>query len=413
MKLLHTSDWHLGRSLYGKKRYQESEAFLNWLADRIEEQEIDVLLIAGDVFDTSTPSNRAQELYYRFLCRVAGSRCRHVVVIGGNHDSPSFLNAPRDLLRVMNVQVVGAADENPANEVILLDNENGEPAVIICAVPYLRDRDVRTVEPGESVSDKSAKLIQGLSNHYKAVFDLALTKQQELEEADHGKVPIVAMGHLFTSGGRRLADDGVRELYAGTLAHIGEDVFPPFLSYVALGHLHVPQSVGEGDRIRYSGSPIPIGFGESDQSKSVVIVAVKDETSNVQFLSVPCFQRLVRIAGSLEEIISAIDSLKQEYSTAWLEIDYPGESIAGNLREDLNELIKDSSLEIRRIRNRQIYDRVIDAVSEKETLDDLEPGDVFRRCLDVSQVPEEERSELIASYKEIVNSLLETDSNSG
>ena len=95
MKILHTSDWHLGRTLYGRKRYEEFEAFLAWLTETIREREIDALLVAGDVFDTSTPSNRAQELYYRFLCRVVASHCRHVVVIAGNHDSPSFLNAPR------------------------------------------------------------------------------------------------------------------------------------------------------------------------------------------------------------------------------------------------------------------------------------------------------------------------------
>ena len=108
MKTLHTSDWHLGRSLYGRKRYEEFSAFLDWLAQTIEDEKVDALLVAGDVFDTCTPSNRAQELYYRFLCRVAASYCRHVVVIAGNHDSPSFLNAPKELLRVLNVYVLGS-----------------------------------------------------------------------------------------------------------------------------------------------------------------------------------------------------------------------------------------------------------------------------------------------------------------
>jgi len=98
MKILHTSDWHIGRTLYGRKRYEEFEAFLVWLAGTIIQEQVDVLLVAGDVFDTSAPSNRAQELYYRFLCRIAASSCRHVVVTAGNHDSPSFLNAPRELL---------------------------------------------------------------------------------------------------------------------------------------------------------------------------------------------------------------------------------------------------------------------------------------------------------------------------
>lgn len=108
MRILHTADWHLGRALYQKKHYAEFEAFLDWLADPITEHAVDVLLIAGDVFDASTPSNRAQSLYYQFFNKVAQGSCRHIVIIGGNHDSPSFLNAPKALLQALDVHVVGA-----------------------------------------------------------------------------------------------------------------------------------------------------------------------------------------------------------------------------------------------------------------------------------------------------------------
>ena len=124
MKILHTSDWHIGRTLYGRKRYDEFSQFLNWLADVIKRQKVDALLVAGDVFDTTTPSNRSQSLYYRFLCDIAASDCRHVVIIGGNHDSPSFLNAPRQLLKAINIDVMGAASENVEDEVLLLLKEN-------------------------------------------------------------------------------------------------------------------------------------------------------------------------------------------------------------------------------------------------------------------------------------------------
>ncbi|RLB87890.1 MAG: exonuclease sbcCD subunit D, partial [Deltaproteobacteria bacterium] len=159
MKILHTSDWHLGRTLYGRKRYEEFEAFLSWLAETIQKNEIDSLLVAGDVFDNSIPSNRAQGLYYRFLCRVAASSCRHVVIVAGNHDSPSFLNAPKELLRVLDIHVIGSASEAMEDEVLVLRNEQDEPELIVCAVPYLRDRDIRMAEAGESVDDKERKLI--------------------------------------------------------------------------------------------------------------------------------------------------------------------------------------------------------------------------------------------------------------
>ena len=143
MNILHTY-WHLGRALCGRKRYEEFGAFLDWLAETIERQGIDVLLVAGDVFDNGAPSNRAQELYYRFLCRAAASSCRHVVVVAGNHDSPTFLDAPRSLLATLNVHVVGSAAEDPEDEVLVLRGRDGAPELIVCAVPYLRDRDVRT-----------------------------------------------------------------------------------------------------------------------------------------------------------------------------------------------------------------------------------------------------------------------------
>ena len=127
MKILHTSDWHLGRTLYGRRRYEEFAAFLEWLAQVIEGQGIEALLVAGDVFDTSTPGNRAQELYYRFLCRVAASCCRHVVVIAGNHDSPTFLAAPKELLRALDIHVVGMMSEHPEDEVLVLRDRDGRP----------------------------------------------------------------------------------------------------------------------------------------------------------------------------------------------------------------------------------------------------------------------------------------------
>jgi DNA repair protein SbcD/Mre11 len=440
MKILHTSDWHLGRSLYGRKRYEEFSAFLNWLAKTIEDEKVDALLVAGDVFDTSMPSNRAQELYYRFLCRVSTSGCRHVVVIAGNHDSPSFLNAPRELLRALNVHVVGSATETLNDQVVVLQKnpqitqmnaENVE--AIICAVPYLRDRDIRIVDPGETIDDKNRKLVEGIRKHYSAVVSIAEQKRKELRESaqsENTHIPIIAMGHLFTAGGRTVEGDGVRELYVGSLAHVGVEIFPSSIDYLALGHLHVPQVVGSAEHIRYCGSPLPMGFGEAMQEKKVVLVelypqitqmnadgkAEKIIDQNQRNLRVtekviPCFQQLVRIVGSLDDIHTKLEELKKEDSRAWLEIEYTGSDIVGNLREMLDEALADSGMEIRRIKNRRVMDRVISSIAENETLDDLDPEDVFSRCLDTFAVPEEEREELIVAYNEIIRDLMEDDVN--
>lgn len=411
MKILHTSDWHLGRSLYGRKRYDEFSAFLNWLINTIQKEGIDALLVAGDVFDTSTPSNKAQELYYRFLCRVAASSCRHIVVIAGNHDSPSFLNAPKELLRALNVYVVGSMTENPADEVIVLKNEQNRPQAIVCAVPYLRDKDIRTVEPGETLDDKNTKLVLGLKNHYADVCAIAEQKQAGFEQDGHPDVPIVAMGHLFTAGGKTVDGDGVRELYVGSLAHVGEDVFPSSIDYLALGHLHVPQSVDNRSHIRYCGSPIPMGFGEANQEKKVLVAQFSGTSPTIQEVLVPSFQPLERIVGSLDDIHVKLEQLKQDDSTAWLEIEYTGSDIIGNLREMLDETMADSSMEIRRIKNKRVIDRIISAIQEDETLDDLNVNDVFERCLDTFDVPPEDRTELTGSYNEIIKDLQEDDKN--
>ena len=411
MKILHTSDWHLGRTLYGRKRYEEFEAFLTWLVETIQQNQVDALLVAGDVFDTSTPSNRAQELYYRFLWRVSGSCCRHIVVIAGNHDSPSFLNAPKELLRALNVYVVGAMTENPENEVIVLNDEQNHPQAIVCAVPYLRDKDIRTVEPGETIDDKNAKLVEGMKNHYADVCAIAEQKQAEFEKDGHPRVPIVAMGHLFTAGGKTVDGDGVRELYVGSLAHVGEDVFPSSIDYLALGHLHVPQCVGNAVHIRYCGSPIPMGYGEATQDKKVIVVQFNSTAPTIQEVQVPCFQPLERIVGSLDDILARIEQLKQDESPAWLEIEYTGNDIIGNLREMLDEALVESAMEIRRIKNKRVIDRVISMIAKDETLDDVDVNDVFDRCLEAFDVPAEDREELTESYNEIIKSLHEEDIN--
>ena len=405
MKILHTSDWHIGRTLYGRKRYEEFEAFLTWLAETIEQNEIDALLVAGDVFDTSAPSNRAQELYYRFLCRVAASCCRHVVVVAGNHDSPSFLNAPKELLKALDVHVVGSSTESPEDEVLVLRNEQDAPELIVCAVPYLRDRDIREAKAGESVEDKERKLIDGIRTHYTAVAALAVQKREELG----GDLPIVGTGHLFTAGGQTVDGDGVRELYVGSLAHVTAGIFPACFNYLALGHLHVPQEVNGSKTIRYSGSPLPMGFGEAKQQKSVCQIEFHNTAATVQLIDVPVFQKLERIKGDWEGISNRILELSATNSQAWLEVIYDGTEVIGDLRERLEATISGTQMEILRIKNNRIIDRVLGQIHEEETLDDLNVNDVFERCLAVHEVPEDQRPELLRAYQETVSSLYEDD----
>lgn len=404
MKILHTSDWHLGRALYGKKRYEEFASFLNWLVETIEANAIAALLVAGDVFDTGTPSNQAQALYYRFLGRVAASSCRHVIIVAGNHDSPSFLNAPKELLNALNVHVV-VSGEPLAEQVLVLRDQQQLPELIVCAVPYLRDKDVRMVDVGESVEDKERKLLEGIRQHYALVAERAEQQRAELGE----ELPIVAMGHLFTAGGQTVEGDGVRELYVGSLAHITAGIFPPCFNYLALGHLHVPQKVNGLETARYSGSPLPMGFGEAKQQKSVCVVDFHGTKAAVQLIDVPVFRQLERISGDWAHISNRITQLLATGFQGWLDIVYQSDEVAANLSERLEAAIAGSQVEILRVKNERMVGRVLGKSHPEETLDDLTVTQVFERCLTAHNVDHAQRPALLHSYQEILLSIYQDD----
>ncbi len=406
MKVLHTADWHIGKTLFGQKRYDEFEAFLSWLSESICEQEVDVLLVAGDVFDTCTPSNRAQQLYYRFLCRVANSPCRHVIITAGNHDSPSFLNAPKELLHSLDVHVVGATTRRYEDEVILLKDQNGAPELIVCAVPYLRDGDIRISEPGESIEDKERKLIDGIRRHYSEVCKVAENMRSELA-AD---IPIIAMGHLFTAGGKTIDGDGVRGLYVGSLAVVTSAIFPACIDYLALGHLHIPQKVNGSEVIRYCGSPIPMGFGEAKQEKNVCLIEFKAKEPSVTEVKVPVFQHLAQIKGSWDEIAARISELSAENHSMWLEVIYEGDEFIADLSKRLEDACRGTQLEILNTKGFRKVGTALEPICDSETLDDLTEQDVFGRCLQAYSIPLDQWPELTRAYNEALLSILEDDS---
>ena len=398
LKILHTSDWHLGRSLYGQNRQAEFSAFLNWLMDLLQQEQTDVLLIAGDVFDTITPNHAAQELYYRFLAQVAAlGLCRHVIIIGGNHDSASFLNAPKSLLSALNVHVIGASTALEQEVLVLKDHED-KASAIVCAVPYLRDRDVRMSVDGESSQDKNLALVNGIKAHYRDALNLAKQKQQKMGSA----VPIIAMGHLFTQGGVTLDADGVRELYVGSLAHIGADCFDGY-DYVALGHLHVPQTVGKQEHIRYCGSPIPMGFGEAKQQKQVIQVTFTGRLPEVQTINIPCFQPLQRIQGDLPHIQAELRQLMQAGSDAYVEVVYQGNEVVADLSEQLEALVLGSDLRLLRVYNRQFVNKVLVSAHDEAALPDLNPTEVFEVCMAQHELNEAQKSQLRDSYQLVLH----------
>ncbi len=333
----------------------------------------------------------------------------------------------------------------------------------MCAVPYLRDRDIRTVEDSESVESKAMKVIAGIKRHYHDVCRSAEQLRSELESSSGvANIPIIGMGHLFAAGGRTTEGDGVRDLYissqvVGGLAQISATDFPTSMDYLALGHLHAPQSVGGMGHIRYSGSPLPMGFGESKQTKSIVVVEFVSEPLSsspsepsslqpsssssepsslpsslqpassseplIRELPIPCFQPLECITGSVDFIRSRIHQLKDAGSCAWLEVEYSGSETvpphSSFLQGIVLEALQGSAMELRRIKNRALMRAVHDRTTNAEppVLDSLSTYEVFTMRLDAHETLVGEplhkghRDELIDMFDEIVRGLAEEDVN--
>ncbi|MFA5332714.1 MAG: exonuclease SbcCD subunit D C-terminal domain-containing protein [Methanoregula sp.] len=405
MKILHTSDWHLGCSLFGHKRYEEYERFLSWLCDLIRDENIDVFLVAGDIFDTGTPSNRAQELYYGFLNRVAAVPGLQVVITAGNHDSPSLINAPQDLLKQLNIHVFGSIPEDPADEVLVIKDAAGKPTLVVCAVPYLRDRDIRLSEPGESIEDKTRKLQEGIVEHYRTVAGIAAQKRGEPD----ANIPIIATGHLFVSGGKTVDGDGVRELYVGNLARIRAEDLKAGVDYLALGHLHVPQVVGNDPAVRYCGSPIALGFGDAGDKKSVVIVEFSGAGTSIREVTVPQFRDIRTLTGNIVEIEHKIGSLLCLSQPVWIEAVVSGPLSGTTLQARLRELTDGTKVTLIRTRTAQVGDGGIEPEVEGESLEDLSTTDVFRRCMAVGNIPGDQQEELMAAFSEVLHEKNEED----
>ena len=397
LKLLHTSDWHLGATLCGRRRLDEAEAFVRWLLQLLEKEQINIVIIAGDVFDSVMPGNAAQEIYYRFLAEASAlPDCRHIVVIGGNHDSPSLLEAPAALLERLNVYVTGEASEHLTDEVIEMCNRSGRVEMLVGAVPYLRDRDLRSSAEGEAFADKEQNLLNGLVNHY-SIIGCELEKRR----LDSGP-PVVVTGHLFAAGASGNNDEGVRDLYVGGLAAFPGNAFPAFADYVALGHLHAAQKVGGSDYIRYSGSPVPVGFNECKRQKYVNVVEFESGSCKIIPHELQVFRELRTVSGNLADIEAGLTELRLKICHAWVSVDYTGDELIAGLRDKVNAMCEDAPFEVLRIRNSVAQTFHDFACQNYEDPAELNPNEVFERFLELRAIPDEQRNMLREAYSEIL-----------
>lgn len=407
MKIIHTSDWHLGARLHERERTDDHKRFLAFLRSLVESERPDALVVAGDVFDVRQPSPAAQRLYYDFIADTArAGLCPAIVVIAGNHDSAQMLAAADQVLRRLGVRVVAKAGDGIADEVIALGNADGSCGLAIAAVPFMSDAELANFwraagESGEGLSP-GRKIAQGFRAHYAAV--IAEAKRQ-------GRgAPVLALGHCNVSGARVSDARSERGRQTGGLDERDAAAFAG-ADCVALGHLHIPQKAGASGRVLYCGSPLPMSFAEAGQKKFVNVIEFGKRAGGevtVREIEVPEFTPLRVLDGTPEKILADLDALvaqsERPVCVALKVTDGEGEISA--FVNAARSVAQGSPVEILPIEDLRKRDAApSQAVRRTATLESLAPRDVAMLRLADEHLDEAEMKTYAAMIDEIVAGL--------
>lgn len=377
MRVIHTSDWHLGQEFYGFDRGVEHDAFLNWLAGQLTDLGADALIVTGDVYDTVNPPIPAQQRLYQFVSRtLTESPLLQIVFIGGNHDSAARLELPKYLLDADRVHLIGGMpryDGQPIVErtLIKLRDETGTPRMICAAVPYLRPGDLPIVGSGESP----------LKTLYREVIKAA--------NILHGDLPLIVTDHLHLIGGA-VSELSERRIIIGGEEAVSADIFPASVAYVALGHLHKPQSISGQTVIRYAGSPFPMSVTERDYQHSIVVIDIDKmkgvKTDLVRTPRPVAFHRVPAVGAAPLDIVE--DELCRlefddpgEHRRPFLEVAVQLDGPEPELRRRIDAALKGKPVRLTRIvpQTQGQGGTLADAVERGTTLEELEPAHVFAR----------------------------------
>lgn len=397
MKILHTADWHLGHRLHDQSQFEEQNLFLNWIENYIITQKIEVLLISGDIFDSGSPSNQSLEMYYSFLVKLNNTCCKSIIITGGNHDSPGTLNAPKHILNALSIKVVGKATEHIQDEVFKLDINSEE--LIIAAVPYLRDGDIRRAVAGESFEDLTDKYKKALINHYESA-------AEECKKISINNAPVIAMGHLFATGGS--VSDSEQNIYVGTLGHIGANDFPTYFDYVALGHLHRPQIIGGNEKIQYSGSPNILSFSEVNYDKKIKVLSTENnKITIIDDVILPNFREFYRLSGTIQECMNLFPTIISNSFglTPWVEIVLKEDNTINT--DDLKKEAEKYSFEILKIslKNQRKQKGIEELLKETKSIKELNPTEVFKLKCEEMNFDLQENTQIWDAFNEILQSV--------
>lgn len=337
MKIIHTADWHLGQTFYGHERYREHKVFLDWLCNVISEKEIDLLLIAGDVFDSPNPSAEAQRMFFAFLTRVTtANEGLQVIVTAGNHDSAARLEAPMPMLDVFNTSVSGVVhfvNDEIEYERMIIPLKNGGCCL---AVPYLRMHDL---PEADSYSEGVALLYNELYKRAK----------------ERGYSPIVAMGHLQASGAEVSVGDDMEYAIIGGMEGINAKFANEGIAYTALGHLHRAQRVGGRENVRYSGAPLPMSFAERNNKQSVTMVVLDNEVRNIEKIDFDAPVKLISVPATFEPIEVLVKELAElpdgelNESSPYLEVKVLVKGEDASLRQQIEDAVEGKAVRLTRI----------------------------------------------------------------
>lgn len=402
MKILHTADWHIGKILHKYSLSTELDLFFDWMINYIVDEDIDLLIVSGDIFDLANPTIRDKEQYYDIVLRLYNTGCK-VIFTGGNHDSVGELNAPKEILSAINITVVGGATETIADELIPVKNEKGDIELIVAAVPFLRDRDLRTQEDGIKYDSRVEAIREGIKAHYASLGDIC--------SKEYPHTMALAMGHLYASG--VTVSESEREIHVGNQAAVRSNIFPEQFKYVALGHIHKPQIVDSNPRIRYSGSPIALSFSEKADTKQVILIEThQGEVTEVTDIAVPQSRELKKITGTLEEIEKELKHYKPDYTLpSFVEVEVTEKEFSSITLAAVEELVLSysDSDKFKILKHKTVFEnKQLDTAhlfTEGTSIEELKPIDVFQKRLDSEDIDEASRKVVEEAFLELLESL--------
>lgn len=398
MRILHTSDWHLGQHFIGRSRANEHRAFLSWLIAQVNSQHIDAIIVAGDIFDTATPPSYARELYNQFIVDLQPSGCQ-LILLAGNHDAAAVLNESKNLLHYLNTQVIVSSSETISEQLIVLHNRQQQPAALLCAVPFIRARDLLQSQSGQSARDKQQNLQQAITQHYQQLYAAA----EQYNAGQALPLPIIMTGHLTTVGVS--TSESVRDIYIGTLDAFPTNAFPP-ADYIALGHIHQSQQLKASTDIRYSGSPIALSFDEASQQKQLWLVEFTGLTKTVSSLPVPCFQPLRSIQTSLSDIPAKLALALQQLTdgdTLWLELVISEtDAYLNDLQQRVEQLLHGLPVDLLRLRRKRSASNSGMATTTQQSLVELSPEQVWQSRLALENLSDEQQQQLNKLHQQVL-----------